>query len=221
MPHKKSLPKLSTSGSAIAEIISAADLREFNGLLCLDEEKLGSLAQQLNIALHEYRMDLERISAARQSRSSNRNTHYEKDILDAAAELVRRIESAPPFISSHSKFVGLIDRIEHMDEWIANIRTDPLSAELAAMDPHILTPRDRRLQFIIDAHDIYRHFTDRKDWVSRTHSRVPARDEQPNPFFLLVNKCVENAVGRKLSPSRIEKDIAEARKIYRAQKSRK
>ncbi|MCH6585363.1 MAG: hypothetical protein IH810_05985, partial [Proteobacteria bacterium] len=98
-------------------------------------------------------------------------------------------------------------------ELFTQIQKDPVLSEFSLDDPYGGMRSDVRIKFVMDAHDIYDHFTGRDDWITYSHH---ATDPFPNTFFKLMRLVYECAELPR-SNSTIRDDISGAKREWQYQ----
>jgi hypothetical protein len=222
MSRRKKIPDLSDQKDRMVHI-DPQKFAEAIAPIFLREDRLAVFAEEMNVEIDELARDIAAIKTVRETRKTNPKTKYDSDISKAGKDLIERIEKAPGIISRYFRFTDLLEQLYCIDEWLFEARADPDLAGLAEQDPYLMKERRQRLSFIVDSHSIYKRYTKRRDWANKNHSRDPSVsgiNRCSNPFFRLMCLCLSRKVlGKPLSQSSIEKDILEAKKIARTQKS--
>jgi hypothetical protein len=203
-------PDLSDTGGEIGNFLSADQLDVLSTKLGITGKELSNMSARLNQEIHYLVKGLKLLKVKRTAIRSNRNLDYQNDIENAAAQLCERIRKAPIEVSNNRKFRALVGRLERISELFSQIRKDPGLSEFGLEDTYGGKRSDLRIKFVRDAHDIYKHFTGQKDWITFSHH---TNDPYPNTFFQLVRlayKCP--GAGLPRSNSTIRDDIKGAKR---------
>jgi len=202
------IPDLSNIGGEIGDYLSADQLAELKPELGISGIFLSKMSARLNQEIHQLVISLDLLKVKRSAKRHNLHIDFQKDIEQAARQLQEHIEKAPPAICNYPKFVKLVNRLEKVPVFFFDIQKNPNLVEIGLKNPYGGKKPALRAMFVQDAHDIYRHFTGKKDWITLSQYE---NGRYTNPFFHLVKVCYERA-GLQLSASTIRNDIKEARK---------